>query len=122
MERKFYKFTFICTVMMFSFNIGIALAEEFTFANDADLIPPEVLKQMDPDIRSGKRPTFATIHQGDIFGLRETPKFDTDFVKFDFAVSNLSTVPEYIYSSTVIYFKENSFTASNGRWSPSSLP
>ncbi len=86
MEMKFYKSVITCFVIIFV-NFGLVFA-----ANDADLIPPEVLKQMDPDIRSCKRPIFATIHQGDIFGLRENPEFDADVVKFDFDVSKLSTV------------------------------
>lgn len=70
-------------------------------ASDADIIPPEVLKQMDPDIRAGKRPTFAKIRQGDIFGLRENPKFKEDFVTFDFVVSKLSTVQRNIINNWV---------------------
>lgn len=95
MERKFYKLTIMCLVMML-LNAGLVSA-----ANDADLIPPEVLKQMDPDIRSGKRPIFATINQGDIFGLREKPKFEADFVKFDFDVSKLSTVQQQIIENWI---------------------
>ncbi len=86
----------IIVVASFFVNSGIAFA-----AKDADLIPPEVLKQMDPDIRSGKRPTFATINQGDIFGLRENPKFEADFVKFNFAVSDLSTVQQRIIENWI---------------------
>jgi len=86
----------ITVVTSFFVSSGIAFA-----AKDADLIPPEVLKQMDPDIRSGKRPIFTTINQGDIFGLRENPKFEADFVKFNFAVSNLSTVQQRIIGNWI---------------------
>lgn len=60
--------------------------------SDADLIPPEILEQMDPDIRAGKRPSIGTIRQNDIFKLRENPKFEEDFVTFDFKVDAISTV------------------------------
>ncbi len=86
----------IILVTSFFVSSGIAFA-----ANDADLIPPEVLKQMDPDIRSGKRPIFTTINQGDIFGLRENPIFEADFVRFNFGVSNLSTVQQRIIENWI---------------------
>lgn len=86
----------IIVVTSFFVSSGIGFAD-----SDADLIPPEVLKQMDPDIRSGKRPTFATISQGDIFGLRENPRFEADFVKFNFAATNLSTVQERIIQNWI---------------------
>jgi hypothetical protein len=86
----------IIAVISFFVNSEIAFA-----AKDADLIPPEVLKQMDPDIRSGKRPIFATINQGDIFGLRENPRFEADFVKFSFAVDKLSTVQQRIVENWI---------------------
>jgi len=65
-------------------------------AADTDGIPPEVLKQMDPDILAGKRPSFAEVSQGDIFGLREKPKLDADFVRLNFDVDLLSTVQREI--------------------------
>lgn len=94
MGEIFYKSTI--TIFMIMLFAGLVLA-----ANDADLIPPEVLKQMDQDIRSGKRPIIETIHQGDIFGLRENPKFGADFVKFDFDVSKLSTVQQRIIENWI---------------------
>jgi len=86
----------IIVVTSFLLNSGIASA-----AKDADLIPPEVLKQMDPDIRSGKRPIFATINQGDIFGLRDNPRFEADFVQFNFAVTDISTVQQRIIENWI---------------------
>ena len=86
----------IIVVTSFFMSSGIVFAD-----NDADLIPPEVLKQMDPDIRSGKRPIFATINQGDIFGLRENPRFEADFVRFNFGVSTLSTVQQRIIENWI---------------------
>ena len=70
-------------------------------AADEDLIPPEILKQMDPDILSGKRPTFATIKQQDIFGLRDTPRYPTDFVTFDFDPMKLSSVQTEIIKNWI---------------------
>jgi hypothetical protein len=52
--------------------------------NDTDIIPPEILEQMDPDILSGARPTIYKLKQAEIFELRNNPKFNTDFVTFDF--------------------------------------
>ena len=63
---------------------------------DEDLIPPEILKGMDEDIRLGKRPRFITIRQDDIFGLRGEPKLDCDFARLGFSTSSLSTVQEEI--------------------------
>ncbi|MBM3271574.1 MAG: hypothetical protein FJZ01_28395 [Candidatus Sericytochromatia bacterium] len=57
---------------------------------DTKGIPPEILKQMDPDIVSGKRPTVEMLKQDDIFGLRDKPKRDADFVRFDFDAGQLS--------------------------------
>ena len=65
-------------------------------AGDENLIPPEVLKHMDPEIRTGKRPTIAKIRQSDIFGLREKPRFEEDFVAFDFSPKELSSVQREI--------------------------
>ena len=48
------------------------------------LVPPEVLRELDPDILSGKRPTIKSIGQAEIFALREAPKFDEDFVTLSF--------------------------------------
>lgn len=86
----------LITIMML-FVISI----ETAYSNDADFIPPEVLRNMDPDIRSGKRPTFAAIKQGDIFGLRENPQFKEDFVIFDFDVAKLSTVQKRIVENWI---------------------
>ena len=61
-----------------------------------DTIPPEILKQMDPDILTGKRPFFATLRQGEIFGLRDQPKFKGDFVRLDFELKKLSIVQRNI--------------------------
>jgi len=92
----------LCNSILVLATIVIGLSISVTMAaNDADLIPPEVLKQMDPDIRSGKRPTFATIRQGDIFGLRQNPKFKEDFVRFDFDVTKLSTVQNRIVENWI---------------------
>ena len=65
-------------------------------AKDADVIPPEILKQMDPQILSGKRPIIETIRQKDIFALRSKPKIKADFVTFEFDVSKLSSVQREI--------------------------
>ena len=72
----------VCLVL----SPGIFFAGE----RDVDIIPPEILKLMDKDILSGKRPVIAKIRQGEIFGLRKNPKIDADFVTFDFDVDNLS--------------------------------
>ncbi len=85
-------------------------------ASDADIIPPEVLKQMDPDIREGNRPTIAKIRQSDIFGLRENPKFDEDFVTFDFKTGDLSIVQRNIINNwvrsgaNIVYLKDDQIT------------
>jgi len=47
-------------------------------------------------LRAGERPKIAKIRQGDIFGLRDNPKFDADFVTFDFDPDSLSSVQEEI--------------------------
>ena len=65
-------------------------------ADPTDTIPPEILKQFDKDILSGKRPTFASIKKEDIFGLRQKPKKDADLVFLSFNVSELSTVQREI--------------------------
>ena len=52
-------------------------------------IPPEIVKQYDPDILSGKRPSFETLRNGDIFSLRDKPKLDADFVRLALDLGNL---------------------------------
>lgn len=70
-------------------------------ADDKDTIPPEILKQYDPDIRAGKRPTLGFIRQGDIFGLRDNPTFKEDCVRFDFDPAKLSSVQREIIQNWV---------------------
>lgn len=74
----------------------ISLNGMMGYAADEDLIPPEILKQMDTDIRAGKRPTIATVRQSDIFGLRDQPRFEADFVRFDFDLQKVSSVQREI--------------------------
>ena len=92
--RKLVTLAMVATVL-------IGLNGIVGYAADEDLIPPEILRQMDPDIRSGKRPTITTIRQGDIFNLRNAPRFATDFVTFDFAVGSLSTVQKEIVENWI---------------------
>ena len=63
---------------------------------DSELIPPEILRKMDADILSGKRPRIHQLKQADIFGLRDRPELDTDFVVFAFAPQALSSAQEAI--------------------------
>src|SRR5512135_2454115 len=57
----------------------------------ADLaLPPEVEKQFDPDILSGKRPKTIILMQSMILGLRDQPKLDADVVTIGFTFSSLS--------------------------------
>jgi len=65
-------------------------------AGDVEIIPPEILAQMDKDILSGKRPNIAKLRQGEIFGLRKNPRIEADFVTFDFDIGNLSSVQKEI--------------------------
>jgi hypothetical protein len=53
-------------------------------------IPPEIEKQFDPDVLSGKRPKTVILMQSMILGLREQPKLDADFVTIGFTYSGLS--------------------------------
>ena len=63
---------------------------------DNSSIPPDILRQMDPDLVSGKRPRVVTIKQDDIFGLRDNPRRDADFVTFDLDIAKLSTAQRNI--------------------------
>jgi hypothetical protein len=82
-------------------------------APDTKNIPPEVIKQMDPEIVSGKRPTFATVTQEGIFALRETPRLDADFVRFSFDLAKLTSVQRDIVRNWIrsghntIYLESN---------------
>lgn len=60
-------------------------------ASDEDIIPPEVTKQMDPEIRSGKRPTRFVVRQEDIFRLKERDDIKADLVSLDIDIGALST-------------------------------
>ena len=66
-----------------------------------DLIPPEILQQMNPDIRSRTRAIITLISQDDIFGLRDQPRLDADFVSFCIPLANLSTVQRRIIDDWV---------------------
>lgn len=112
-------------VMLAIVVIGlIGLGALTSNAADEDLIPPEILKQMDADIRAGKRPTFATVHQGEIFGLRNQPKFDADFVRLSFDVGNLSTVQRDIVEKWIrsgvnrIYLADNDLVSYGALFAP----
>ena len=102
----------------------LALAVSVGHAADEDLIPPEVLKQMDAVIRSGKRPTFATVRQGEIFGLRSQPELDADFVRLSFDPSKLSTVQRRIIEEWIrsgvnrIYLLDNDLILYGSLFSP----
>jgi hypothetical protein len=103
-----FRFTTLVTIV----TITALFSRQECVAADRDLIPPEVLKQMDPDILSGKRPIFATIRQADIFGLRTKPRRNADFVKFDFDPSKLSSVQRAIIEKWIrsgandVYFSD----------------
>lgn len=81
-------------------------------ADDADVIPPEILRQMDPDILTGKRPVIHKLKQTEIFGLRENPEFKADFVTFDFDPGKTSSVQEEILRNWIksgankLYFED----------------
>ena len=53
-------------------------------------MPPEIEKQFDPDVLSGKRPTTVILMQSMILGLRDQPKLDADIVTIGFNYSGLS--------------------------------
>jgi hypothetical protein len=52
-------------------------------------LPPEVEKQFDPDVLSGKRPKTVILMQSMILGLRDQPKLDADVVTIGFTFSSL---------------------------------
>jgi hypothetical protein len=81
--KKLKKKYFIIILTFLVFNL---------FADDTETIPPEILKQMNKEILEGKRPTIHQLRQGEIFSLRENPKFQTDFVTFDFDIEKISSV------------------------------
>jgi hypothetical protein len=58
-------------------------------AADATM-PPEIEKQFDPDVLSGKRPKTVILMQSMILGLQEQPKLDADVVTIGFTFSSLS--------------------------------
>lgn len=60
-----------------------------SFSADSTL-PPELGKQFDPDILSGKRPKTVILMQSMILGLRDQPKLDADVVTIGFTFSSLS--------------------------------
>ncbi len=72
------------------------LADEPETVDDADLIPPDILIQMDPGIFSGELPRIITIQRKDIFGLRPKPQLEADLVQFDFEPDKLSTAHKRI--------------------------
>jgi len=74
---------------------------QYAFSGDEDVIPPEILKVMNPDILSGKRPIIAFIRQNDIFGLRDNPILNADFVRFDFDPERLSSPQKKILRAWV---------------------
>lgn len=103
-------------------GIGVVIALVVAMAStawaaksaDEDLIPPEILKQMDADILSGKRPSIAIIKQSDIFGLREHPKFQTDFVTFGFEPDRLSTVQREVIEKWITSGANNIYLKDKG--------
>jgi hypothetical protein len=64
--------------------------------DDEDIIPPEILEQMDPDIRSDSRPVIHVLEQSEIFGLRNDPNLDADLVKFGFHPDKISSIQREI--------------------------
>ncbi len=82
-------------IMSFALSIGLSLA------GDEDIIPPEILKQMDKDILQGNRPIISKIRQGEIFNLRNNPLIDADFVTFQFEPGNLSSVQKEIIKNWI---------------------
>jgi len=69
----------------------IPLGRRETVRRAADCVPPEILSQCDPDVLSGKRPSYVTIRQADIYDLRDHPTVDADFVRLDIHLHELST-------------------------------
>ena len=53
-------------------------------------MPPELEKQFDPDVLSGKRPKTVILMQSMILGLRDQPKLDADVVTIGFSYSSLA--------------------------------
>lgn len=76
----------------------VLAAPGIVLAAPQDTIPPEILKQFDKDILSGKRPKIAKMAQGNIFSLRTNPKFDADFVRLAFNPGKLSKVQKEIFA------------------------
>ena len=60
---------------------------ESLFADSA--LPPDLEKQFDPDILSGKRPKTVILMQSMILGLQNQPKLDADVVTIGFTFSSL---------------------------------
>jgi hypothetical protein len=46
---------------------------------------------MDPDVRFGRRPTFATVRREDVFRLPARGRLNADFVTFDLDTARMST-------------------------------
>jgi hypothetical protein len=53
-------------------------------------IPPEIEKQFDPNVLSGKRPKTIMLMQSMILGLQDQPKLDADVVTIGFDYKGLS--------------------------------
>lgn len=66
------------------------LLPTFQYLAADSALPPEVEKQFDPDILSGKRPKTVILMQSMILGLRDQPKLDADVVTIGFTFSSLS--------------------------------
>lgn len=60
-----------------------------TLADDPS-IPPDIEKQFDPDVLSGKRPKTVVLMQSMILNLANQPKLDADVVTLGFTYSSLS--------------------------------
>jgi hypothetical protein len=70
-------------------------------------IPPEIEKQFDPDVLSGKRPKTVILMQSMILGLRDQPALDADIVTIGFSYSTLSPAQKGVL--------ENWFRAGNNK-------
>ena len=70
-------------------------------------IPPEIEKQFDADVLSGKRPKTVILMQSMILGLRDQPALDADIVTIGFNYSSLSPAQKGVL--------ENWFRAGNNK-------
>lgn len=68
---------------------------------DNSSIPPDILSQFDPGLVSGKRPKISVLKREEIFGLREAPRREADFVTLQFPPAELSTAERNILDAWI---------------------